>query len=67
MSTPTVPTTPSRVAFVGSGPGDPGLLTLRARDLLAAADVVVLDRLMREEAVLRHAREDVQIVDAAHQ
>jgi uroporphyrinogen III methyltransferase/synthase len=66
VPTPTVPTTPSRVAFVGSGPGDPGLLTLRARDLLAAADVVVLDRLMREEAVLRYAGDDVQIVDAAH-
>ena len=66
VPTPTVPTTPARVAFVGSGPGDPGLLTLRARDLLAAADVVVLDRLMREEAVLRYAGEDVQIVDAAH-
>ena len=66
VPTPTVPTTPSRVAFVGSGPGDPGLLTLRARDLLAAADIVVLDRLMREEAVLRYAGEHVQIVDAAH-
>ncbi|ADU47205.1 Uroporphyrin-III C/tetrapyrrole (Corrin/Porphyrin) methyltransferase [Intrasporangium calvum DSM 43043] len=63
---PTVPTMPARVAFVGSGPGDPGLLTVRARDLLAAADVVVLDGLMREEAVLGHAREDVQIIDAAH-
>ena len=32
-STPSAPTTPARVAFVGSGPGDPGLLTLRGRDL----------------------------------
>ena len=38
------PTTPARVAFVGSGPGDPGLLTLRGRDLIAAADAVILDR-----------------------
>ena len=29
---------PGRIAFVGSGPGDPGLLTVRARDALAAAD-----------------------------
>lgn len=35
--------TPGRVAFVGSGPGDPGLLTLRARDALAAAPLVVTD------------------------
>ena len=34
---------PARIAFVGSGPGDPGLLTVRARDALAAAPVVITD------------------------
>ena len=37
------PTAPGRIAFVGSGPGDPGLLTLRAREALGAAPVVVTD------------------------
>src|SRR6185312_1088112 len=37
------PSTPGRVAFVGSGPGDPGLLTVRARDAIAAAPLVVTD------------------------
>ncbi len=66
-STPTATTTtPSRVAFVGSGPGDPGLLTLRGRDLLAAADVVILDRITRDDVVRAFARPDVEIIDAGH-
>ena len=34
---------PGRIAFVGTGPGDPGLLTVRARDALAAAPLVITD------------------------
>jgi len=34
---------PGRVSFVGTGPGDPGLLTVRAVELIRAADVVITD------------------------
>ncbi|MCX6469041.1 MAG: bifunctional uroporphyrinogen-III C-methyltransferase/uroporphyrinogen-III synthase [Corynebacteriales bacterium] len=34
---------PGRILFVGSGPGDPALLTLRARDAIASASTVFVD------------------------
>jgi uroporphyrin-III C-methyltransferase / precorrin-2 dehydrogenase / sirohydrochlorin ferrochelatase len=52
-----------RVALVGGGPGDPGLLTLRGRRLLAEADVVITDRLAPRD-VLAELRPDVEIIDA---
>ncbi|MDN5796449.1 MAG: uroporphyrinogen-III synthase [Intrasporangium sp.] len=64
--TTTQPASPARVAFVGAGPGDPGLLTLRGRDLLAAADVVILDRIAGAETVRAFTRPDVELIDASH-
>ncbi len=52
------------VALVGGGPGDPGLITVRGRQLLAEADVVVADRLA-PLALLDELRPDVEIIDAA--
>jgi uroporphyrin-III C-methyltransferase/precorrin-2 dehydrogenase/sirohydrochlorin ferrochelatase len=52
------------VAIVGGGPGDPGLITVRGRDLLAAADVVVTDRLA-PRALLDALPGTVEIIDAA--
>jgi len=63
---PADPAKPSHghVAIVGGGPGDPGLITVRGRELLAAADVVVADRLA-PRALLDELPASVEIIDAA--
>ncbi|MFE0072639.1 uroporphyrinogen-III C-methyltransferase [Nonomuraea sp. NPDC059023] len=55
---------PIGVALVGGGPGDPGLITVRGRQLLAQADVVVADRLA-PRALLDELAPDVELIDAA--
>ena len=49
------------VHLVGAGPGDPGLLTARALELIAAADVILYDRLIPAGA-LDGARADAELV-----
>ncbi|MFG2003561.1 uroporphyrinogen-III C-methyltransferase [Spirillospora sp. NPDC048911] len=55
---------PVGVALVGGGPGDPALITVRGRQLLAQADVVVTDRLAPRE-LLDELAADVEVIDAA--
>ena len=50
-----------RVYLVGAGPGDPGLLTARALELIAAADVILYDRLI-PAAALDGARADAELL-----
>ncbi|MFF5113017.1 uroporphyrinogen-III C-methyltransferase [Streptosporangium sp. NPDC000509] len=57
-------TKPVGVALVGGGPGDPGLITVRGRQLLAQADVVVADRLA-PQPLLDELSPDVELIDAA--
>jgi uroporphyrin-III C-methyltransferase/precorrin-2 dehydrogenase/sirohydrochlorin ferrochelatase len=55
---------PHGVALVGGGPGDPGLITVRGRQLLAQADVVITDRLA-PRVLLDELAHDVEVIDAA--
>ena len=54
------------VYLVGAGPGDPGLLTVRGAEVLAAADVVVYDRLSLEGllALAPRAAERISVAKA---
>jgi uroporphyrin-III C-methyltransferase/precorrin-2 dehydrogenase/sirohydrochlorin ferrochelatase len=59
-----VGTSGGRVALVGAGPGDPELITVKGRRLLAEADVVVADRLV-PGLLLDELRPEVELVDAS--
>jgi uroporphyrinogen III methyltransferase/synthase len=50
------------VHLVGAGPGDAGLMTARALELLARADVILYDRLIPDGA-LDGARDDALLID----
>ena len=54
---------PGTVYLVGAGPGDPGLLTIKARDLIASCDVILYDYLVNPD-ILNYARANVERVYA---
>ena len=54
------------VYLVGAGPGDPGLLTARALELIATADVIIYDRLIPGSA-LDGARTEAELIYAGKQ
>jgi uroporphyrin-III C-methyltransferase/precorrin-2 dehydrogenase/sirohydrochlorin ferrochelatase len=59
---PSRPAATGSVVLVGGGPGDPDLITVRGRRLVASADVVVVDRLA-PRALLDELPEGVEVID----
>jgi uroporphyrinogen III methyltransferase/synthase len=53
---------PGTVYLVGAGPGDPGLMTVRAVELVATADVILYDKLIPADATAG-ARPDAELID----
>jgi precorrin-4/cobalt-precorrin-4 C11-methyltransferase len=53
------------ISFVGAGPGAADLITLRGRDRLAAADIVIWASSLVPEEVLSHTRSDAIVHDSA--
>ncbi len=49
------------ISLVGSGPGDPGLITVKGLQRIEQADAIVYDRLA-PEALLEYARDDAELV-----
>ena len=52
----------AKVYLIGAGPGDPGLLTIRGKEILENADVVVYDRLV-SPAILGMCNPKAKMVD----
>jgi uroporphyrinogen III methyltransferase/synthase len=50
-----------KVYLIGAGPGDPGLITVKGREYLEKADVIVYDRLL-DESLLAYARQNAEII-----
>ncbi|HEX2580900.1 MAG TPA: precorrin-4 C(11)-methyltransferase [Dongiaceae bacterium] len=53
------------VHFIGAGPGDPDLITVKGRDLIATCPVVLYAGSLVPEGVLRWARPDAKLIDSA--
>jgi precorrin-4/cobalt-precorrin-4 C11-methyltransferase len=54
-----------RVYFIGAGPGDPELLTLRGRDLIARCPLVLYAGSLVPAAVVAHAAAGATVIDSA--
>lgn len=52
----------SKVYLIGAGPGDPELVTLKAKRLVGEADAVIYDSLIPKE-LLEEARKDAELID----
>lgn len=63
--TPTAPPVKGKVYFVGAGPGDPGLITLKGHQLIAAADVIIYAGSLVNPDLLAHARPDASLYNSA--
>ncbi|HVD07313.1 MAG TPA: SAM-dependent methyltransferase, partial [Nitrososphaeraceae archaeon] len=56
---------PNTIYFVGSGPGDPELITLKAKKLLENADIIVYSGSLLNPKLLDYSKKDAILHDAA--
>ena len=62
---PVIPKKPSTVYFVGAGPGDPGLMTIKGAKALKEADVLVYAGSLVRDKLLQYCRKDARIHNSA--
>ncbi len=71
MSSNTTPTKQNpltgKVFFIGSGPGNPDLITVKGASILSQAEVIITDRLAGDEIIERYANPNAVIIDVGKQ
>lgn len=56
----------SKVFFIGAGPGDPELITIKAKKIMENADVIIYAGSLVNPAILQYAPKDAEIHNSAH-
>ncbi|MBM4400635.1 MAG: precorrin-4 C(11)-methyltransferase, partial [Crenarchaeota archaeon] len=57
--------TVSKVVFIGAGPGDPELITLKGKKFLQKADVVIYAGSLLNPEILKYAKPSAELHDSA--
>lgn len=55
-----------KVFFIGAGPGDPELLTIKAEKIIRSADIIIYAGSLVNKQILKSARKDALIYNSAH-
>lgn len=53
-----------KVFFIGAGPGDPKLITLKAKEILEKADIVIYAGSLVKPEILEYAKESAKLIDS---
>lgn len=56
-----------KIYFIGSGPGNPELITIKGAAILSQAEVIIADRLAGDEIIQRYANANAVIIDVGKQ
>ena len=56
-----------KIFFIGSGPGNPDLITVKGATLLSQAEVIITDRLAGDEIIERYANPNAIVIDVGKQ
>jgi len=54
-----------KIYFIGAGPGDPELLTIKARKIIGKADIIIYAGSLVNKSILRFAKKNAKLFDSS--